>query len=454
MQHAHALKEGGDLAGAVTSYRRAMALAPDEADTLLHLGALLRRMGQHPEASEHLHRATALGHADAAAMLALQRAQDELADARVRDERQRNREMVHLDHYRLVVNGCGQQAWIGTQPVEGTEAIDLHARPNFRAPGHCHNRFQVVWLFERLLSDLPDSQWPLLLDEAIRLIGEEGRLIVRHEQTADISLMTVRAALARRPGLTVTMEPHLVEDNRIINAIFTIRRARIEAYRDKSWSFIVLAQGDRTPNVLALLDRLKAAGKTVDHEVIIVGPRLEEYSDYDVFVFNKEYRRDYAQIGLKKNEAACFASNANLCIMHDRYVIDDNFFPGFDTFGYDFDIVAVSQRYQTGEPYPFYGELTGKPLIWSVPIHTENHQEYRPTHFVNGGFAVFKRATFEEIGYNSLLAWNEAEDVEITHAFATRHLPPRLNLSSTATTTASTAHTAMFLPDPSIDRSL
>ena len=436
VQHGHALKEAGDAPGALESYRRALAFAPDEADTLLHLGSLLKVSGQVEEGMDYLGRSAKLGNPHAVAMLEATAA-----------ERMRDRRMVHLNHYRVMLASFPRQVWIGTDVISGVETIDLYSRTNFRAPGRFHNRFQVVWLFERLLSDLPESQWPLIVDEAIRLLDEEGRLVVRHDQNDNISLMMLRAALARRPGISVTMEPHIVEDNRIINAVFTIRRGDIQEYRDKSWSFIVLAQGDRTPNVLLLLDRLKASAG-VNYEVIIVGPRLREYASPNVLVFDKKYRSDYAQIALKKNEAAKFASNANLCILHDRYFLANDFFSGFDEFGYDFDFVAVSQKYRTGEGYPFYSELSGKPLIWSAPIHRNSYQDFRATHFVNGGFTVFKRVMFDRIGYNPLLAWNEAEDVEVSRAFAAHFLPPRVNVASTAITTVSTAHTAMFLPDP------
>lgn len=438
VQFGHALKESGNMAEAEKAYRHAVSLAPNEPDPVLQLGYLMQITGRYEDAATQFGRGLALGSDRADEALAGLNA--EIAAAQLR--------MPFRGHYHAATAGLPRQIWIGTQDY-GFDTLDLYKLPNFRAPSRYHQQYQVVWLYEQLLSNLPDSQWPLVLDEALRLIADEGTLIVRHDQNQTFSLMRLRSFLARRPGLSVTMEPHLVEERGVVNAAYRIRRNQIAEYKDTSWSFVILAQGGRTATVIALLDQLRRLAAGLIYEVIIVGPRLKEYAGYDVFVFDKEYRQDYAQISLKKNEAARFASNANICIMHDRFLLDDNFFTGFAAFGYDFDFVAVNQRYATGEPYPFYGEQSGNPMVWSVPIHASTYQDYRPTHFVNGGFMIFKRVMFDAIGFNALLAWNEAEDVEITHAFAARHLPPRVNLLSTAITTVSTTHTAMFLRDAS-----
>jgi tetratricopeptide (TPR) repeat protein len=50
VQYGHALKETGDIAGAETAYRRAVALAPDVAEWHLFLGEVLLRQGRTDEA--------------------------------------------------------------------------------------------------------------------------------------------------------------------------------------------------------------------------------------------------------------------------------------------------------------------------------------------------------------------------------------------------------------------
>ncbi len=217
----------------------------------------------------------------------------------------------------------------------------------------------------------------------------------------------------------------------------------LHTYADRNWSFVLLAQGDRMPNVIRFLEGVRrlSDGRA---ETVIVGPKSAAYDGHDVTVIDRPYRTDRADIAIKKNDGAAAARHSNLCFLHDRYVLDDDFFTGFDRFGYDFDFVAVRQRYEDGRPYPFYAATGGPPLIWSPPVHCTNYRVVRPGQYVNGGFMVFKKPAFERVPFNDLLAWNQGEDVEISARYIGASLPPRVNVSSGATTNADPSHTSAF----------
>lgn len=443
VQFGHANKERGNIGDAANAYRTAIEIASNDSDPHLHLAALLRTMGDQHAALRHYLRGAALGNELAVREVAVQ-------ERLVREAGASGAAAAATRaHAEPVANV--EQVWIGRTATAGMVNLDLLAMRNYRAASVHHGRYKLVWLHEVLLSDHDPSRWRLILDEALRLLGGRGHLKVRHAQNENISLIALRSYLGRRPGLTVTMRPSQFIEGGLVDATFEIQRHNVEAYKDRSWSFVILAQGGRTATVLKMLDRIERLAADIPHEVIVVGPHFREYRDRAIFVLDKEYPADHPQIALKKNDAAAYAQYANLCFMHDRYYIANDFFEGFDVFGYDFDFVGIHQRYETGEPYPFYGELTGSPLIWSVPRHSTNYQRTRPTHFVNGGIMVFKRETFMKIRYNPLLAWNEGEDVEVSHQFLTANLPPRLNLHSTAITTVPASHTAVFLEDVADD---
>jgi hypothetical protein len=161
----------------------------------------------------------------------------------------------------------------------------------------------------------------------------------------------------------------------------------------------------------------------------------EAYGPYGVRVEDRRYRDDVAEISRKKNDIAAAASRANLLIAHDRYTLDPGFLAGFDTFGYDFDLVAVAQWYDDGHPFPAYCALPGHALVRTpTTIHCPDANTLRPLQFVGGGLIVAKTRTLRQIRFNDVLFWCEAEDVELARAFRDRGLPPRMNPWSSATT--------------------
>ena len=77
------------------------------------------------------------------------------------------------------LNQGGQQIWIGTKAPFDMVTLDLLNSANYRASSVHHRKYDVVWFFETMLDDVGKLGWKILVDELIRLIGEEGRLIIR-----------------------------------------------------------------------------------------------------------------------------------------------------------------------------------------------------------------------------------------------------------------------------------
>ncbi len=358
--------------------------------------------------------------------------------------------MIDDDVLLGLVRAGGRQLWLGqTAPFE-MDAADAPGSTNFRLAAHHHGAYDVVWVHERPLSDFPATQWPLLLDEALRCLGRRGRLVLRYRQDERFSIIALKAWLFARPTIHVSMG-HDIDRRGVLTSVFEVERENLEAYSDDRWSFVLLAQGNRMANVMRFLDGVErlSGGRA---ETVIVGPRFAEYDRAGVTVLDRPYRNDRADIALKKNDGAEAARHSNLCFLHDRYVLDDDFFEGFEKFGYDFDFVAVRQRYTGGEPYPFYAAGSGAPLMWTPPIDCRNYQVLRPGQYVNGGFMVFKRPAFRQMPLNPLLAWNQGEDVEVAARYVAASLPPRVNLLSGATTNVDPSHTAAFRGEHAYDR--
>ena len=343
-----------------------------------------------------------------------------------------------------------RQVWVGEDPPLDMPAVNIWGSTNFRlSPSH-HTAYDVVWFYEKDPAALAAMQYELVFDELLRLLGDRGRLIVRYTQNDNFSIITLKHFLGRRYGIRVDVESESTIDGHLVT-VFGVRREDIARYRDKSWTFAVLTQGKRIDNLVALFDSIRKRDPGFAHEILVCGPTLPEMQRYRLNYLQREYREDFAEISRKKNDIADAAQGANLCIVHDRYKLDDNYFAGFEQFGYDFDFLTVPQFYPCGTRFPAYCAFAGGTLNWSTPLDCTDYNSLHATQYLNGGFLIAKTQTMRDIRFNDILFWNQAEDVELARAYRTRSLPPRVNVFSAAHTMGITPeYTKAIIPNHSV----
>ncbi|CAN5510746.1 hypothetical protein BH11PLA2_BH11PLA2_08880 [soil metagenome] len=337
--------------------------------------------------------------------------------------------------------------WIGQHPPFPFESVFLPGCTNFRGPPSLHRGFDVVWCYEINLNSLAAESVPLYLDEAIRFLGEEGDLVLRYTQTADFTIVQLKRHLGRHPNLQAEVTYETQDPDGTFTTVVRIRRLHLENYASNDWTFAILTQGTKVPNVVKYLKSIRDEDHAARHEILICGPRNEAYDRFGVNYVDRTYSTKFADICAKKNDLAKYATKPNLLIVHDRYVLDRGFLDGFDEYGSDFDFVTVTQRYESGEEFPSYCALskTQKSFQWIPPIAITNVNAVYPLTFLNGGLLAFKTHNLRALPFNDLLFWNQAEDVDLSRWMYDHSLPPRVNLFSSATVLGLTpAYTSKF----------
>lgn len=329
-----------------------------------------------------------------------------------------------------------KQAWIGERSQFDMDEIDIFSSVNFRVSPSFHQKYKVVWFYEHLLSDTKYSHWKILIDEMVRLINEEGFLVIRTIQNSHLTIPLIKNFLGRKLGIDCYIEYEMEEKKTgVWTIIFKIKRYDLEKYKDTSWTMAILTGGKKVDNVVKFLESIRKQDQNNNCEIIISGPQNDKYEKYCVKYLDMSDFRDneYAEISRKKNAIIDIASNANLLIVHDRYLLSDKFFIGFDQYGYDFDFLTVEQFYEDGKKFPSYCAIE-KQLLWSSPIRVDNYCELFDTQYLNGGLLIFKTHIAKKLRFNNLLMWNQMEDVEIAKVAMDIGVIPRINILSSAIT--------------------
>ena len=323
-----------------------------------------------------------------------------------------------------------KQGWLGLHPQFNADIINIEACTNYRLIPDFHGKYDIVWCYEKPLNEYHILSWKIILDEAIRLLKENGKLIIRMYETADYTVPMIKNFLGRNVNLEVEIDYESHVDNCYI-IVFNIKRLNFEIYQDKSWTFAMLTNGQKDDVVVKFLESIRE-NESQKSQIIISGPKKDIYDKYDVEYLDLSKYRDseYAEISRKKNDIAKMATGANILIAHDRYYLDNKFFTNFEKYGYDFNFLAIKQHSDTYKNIPFYCATYEPAYTWGQPIDCQDKNILLNTSYVNGGCMVFKSKNLKNIGFNNLIFWNQMEDVEISQTFIEKSIIPRINFIS------------------------
>lgn len=325
-----------------------------------------------------------------------------------------------------------KQIWIGEHSPLPFKKYNLSRSTNFRATKTLHGRFEVAWFYEIPLSNYINGAWKIILDEMIYLLGRSGYLIIRFSQNYEITVIGIKNFIYRKFGISC----RLIFENNISNeytVCFNITRNFYDEYFDNKWSFILLSRGDREKYTISFLKSIRKYSNQAESEILIVGPYNKLYDKYYVKYINGDYIDEYGEISRKKNDAILKASNSNLCIAHDRYCLNYDFFSGFNEYGYSYEFLTLRQYNVDGSEYPGYCYQHRDGLVWSQVKNCANMNILPNSAYINGGLIFIKKHIIENIKFNDLLLWNQAEDVELSYILSNHSVIPRINFLSSAT---------------------
>lgn len=303
------------------------------------------------------------------------------------------------------------------------ETLEFVLNSNLRLPLSAYSSTRDCEIVETVQLGSPD--WKIILDESFRSVKSKGtvKFKVREYKGSDLRdlLIFLGANSPERDCQLISFEKvgiFLYEF-----AVEVTRKIEIR----ESWSVCYITGGSSLEQINKTARNLVNCD---DIEILVTGPKsisakIEKNIKFIEFV--DEGRS--ARISLKKNVLASHAKGSNLLLLHDRYLVDTDFFEAFAKFGYDYGVVAPKQLFaESQKAYP--GMLTFEgPLIKRIDIEIIDEKMW-----VNGGCIVVKKEIFEKISLNSFLSWGEAEDIEWAQRLLLSGVTPRISNEATLLT--------------------
>jgi cell division protein ZapA (FtsZ GTPase activity inhibitor) len=330
---------------------------------------------------------------------------------------------------------CGSEAvfWAGIYPpvnsmVTSTRIFDPEC--DFRQSCAQHGTCSAVYLVEYNLGQF--KQWPLILDEALRLLpyGKRSTLFVRFSQSALLSVFAFAAFLRRRKDFSFELiYQDQDSDGTFVYAIYCTRENVIPTLA--TFEFALITDGRRPDKVTRFIDSVaRVRGiDNIDWRVAICGPTvfgetLDRRNGQVRFIEEPDQHMTKGWITRKKNLIVETTQAENLLIAHDRYEVPVSFLDQLFEFGADFSVITPAQIDTSGKRFPDWVAI-GSQWSWT-PCAMLQYGDYSPHSYVNGGAIISKRRVLTDTPWSNLLFWNQGEDVELTRSMTEQGVTPRL----------------------------
>ncbi len=339
---------------------------------------------------------------------------------------------------------CGSEAvfWAGTYPPMANMTLSrqiFDPECDFRQSPAQHGTYSAVYLVEYDLGQF--KQWPLILDEALRLLhyGKRSALFVRFSQSALLSVFAFAAFLRRRKDFSFELiYQDQAPDGTFVYALYCTRESVIPTLA--TFEFALITDGRRPDKVIRFIDSVARVHgiDNIGWSVAICGPAvfgetLDRRNGRVRFIEESDQHSTKGWITRKKNLIVETTQAENLLIAHDRYEVPVSFLDQLFEFGADFSVITPAQMDTSGKRFPDWVAI-GSQWSWT-PCAMLQYGDYSPYGYVNGGVIISKRRVLTDTPWSELLFWNQGEDVELTRNMTEQGVTPRLARSVKLTVT-------------------
>lgn len=320
--------------------------------------------------------------------------------------------------------------WAGTNPplswFQCTNAI-LENEKDHRLPDSFHQSFDLVYLLEINLGEY--KNWPLILDEALRLLTPGGLLFIRMTDTPFLSIFQLKNFLNSWGNFSVYFDTFFADGSRML--AFKNQKTEKRTCELKTFSFGVITNGKSPDKLKTFVDSVRniVTDNCEQIEIIVCGPNtieaeIKNHCSSIIFIEEPDTFKSIGWITKKKNMIVKASQNENLIIAHDRYMFPKDFLKNLKIFGRDWSVLVCKQELEDNTRIPDWVTI-GTEWNWTTPGILE-YGDWSHYNFVNGGIIIAKNDVLKKSPWNELLFWNQAEDVELTRTLKQNGFLPRL----------------------------
>lgn len=197
------------------------------------------------------------------------------------------------------------------------------------------------------------------------------------------------------------------------------------------WTFGIITNGKRNDWVEKQIKAIKQL-KIPHYEIIVCGTYFDRKEpNFRYINFNK--KDDLGWITKKKNLICENARYENIVVMHDKFILQPNWYDGMKKYGNYFNVLSNIILDESGKragDWMTYGTKWNK--LSRVALLEYNDWDNHT--YLDGGYYVLKKDMWRKVKWDESLFWNQGEDLKLSSEFHKNGFVPRFNQYSTCKT--------------------
>lgn len=300
-----------------------------------------------------------------------------------------------------------------------------------------HGKFDSIFMLDPELSKRKNNE--TIIDELIRFLKKDGVIILHLQNSIHSSVWGMKAFILSKSFYNPMLlsQEVISQDESIVEISF-----KRQINTNKNWSIGIPSNGLRNPSILELIESIFEArnyirlkkGVNIEIDIMLIGEKNKLFKDYPIRYFQQSLPESLNALGEKKFIITSNAAYENILIIHDRYVLDQSFFMGFEEWGYDFEFCTVQQYDPKDNVFD--------PILTLEETGRSNRQMYRVKDqsypykhlYINGGLIIIKKMITDYVNFNPFLLQSECEDIDFAFRAGIYGITAQFNSISIART--------------------
>ena len=273
--------------------------------------------------------------------------------------------------------------------------------------------------------------YPVMMSEWLYLLKKGGHMVLRFSEDDPIKISRFKLDFALYLRHKVKLVYRLKQG---LTYTYVFEKILENAYAEKSidkWTFGILTLGTRNEWVEQMIDSI-IRQKIPEFEIIICGKYdLKRKEPFIRFVPSNDH---LPRVTKKKNDVCREAMYENICVLHDRVILDDGWFEGMLRFGNNWDYLGCIVTHQGTRSYDYF--TTGAPVYMTEFDRNRGallYDDWDPYAVTNAGIFNVKKSAWEKTGgWNELDHYPGNDDMIFCADLAANGFMPRFNPYSSA----------------------
>lgn len=242
---------------------------------------------------------------------------------------------------------------------------------------------------------------PILLKESFSILKPKGYLIIDYQPTKEINFIKLEELLWWLFKGNYNIISHTQSG---INRLIIQKKKTVFSKGDSmdKWTFGIITNGDRDDWMELIIQSIKKQ-KIPHYEIIICGNYKNRPEKNITYIpFNERAGRGW--ITKKKNLIVEKAKYENLCMIHDRLVLNPDWYRGMKKYGNAFELLGCIQKQKSGEQ-------AGDWLTWGGPLYSfykiagMEYKDWDYNTYLSGQLVIIKKSIYQKVLWDETTFW-------------------------------------------------